>query len=160
MKESKYHNIANAYPMLQNKGKYTGTLPLTLRSGWEIYFVFKWLDINPNVISWKSESTIIKYHSPVDNKSHRYFMDFTAICKTASGQEKEFWFEIKPYAQTQIPKIPKRKTDNYMYQVKTYLTNQAKWETTKRIVEEKKSQGQNIEFVLITEKDVPGFLKG
>lgn len=146
--------------MLKYPEKYKGTRPITARSGWEISFIFKYLDINSSIVSWKSESTIIKYFSPVDGKYHRYYMDFSFTAKTPSGQEKEIWVEIKPFAQTQLPKEPKRKTQNYMYQLRTYLVNQAKWETTKKIIQEKQAQGQNIDFVIITEKDAPFFLKG
>jgi hypothetical protein len=159
MKESKFAQITDAYPMLKNPEKYTGTRPLTLRSGWEISFVFKYLDTNPNIISWKSESTIIRYLSPIDSQYHRYFMDFTFTARTPNGQLKELWVEVKPFAQTQPPKEPKRKTSNYMYQLRTYFVNQAKWSTTRKIIEEKKALGQNIDFVIITEKDAPFFLK-
>jgi hypothetical protein len=160
MRESKFAQITDAYPLLKHPEKYTGTRPLTLRSGWEISFVFKWLDVNQSIISWKSESTIIRYFSPVDNKTHRYFMDFTFTAKTPSGETKEVWVEVKPFAQTQMPKAPKRKTASYMYQLRTYMVNQAKWDTTRRIVEEKKAKGEAIDFVIITEKEAPFFLKG
>ena len=160
MRENKYFQISDAYPMLKHPEKYNGTRPIQVRSGWEAYMIFKYLDINDNIISWKSESTIIKYFSPVDNKWHRYFMDFTVTAKTPSGQTKELWIEVKPYSQTQLPKEPKRKTKTYIDQMKTYFVNQAKWETTKKIIEEKKAQGINIDFAIITEKDVPMFLKG
>lgn len=160
MKESKFAQITDAYPLLKYPEKYNGSRPLTLRSGWEIYFVFKYLDINSSIVSWKSESTIIKYLSPIDGKYHRYYMDFTVTAKTHTGDLKEIWIEVKPFASTQLPKEPKRKTQNYMYQLRTYLINTAKWETTKKIVEEKKALGIPVEFAIITERDVPGFLKG
>ena len=160
MKDSKYNQIRDCYPLLKHPEKYQGTRPITARSGWEISFIFKWLDINDSIISWKSESTIISYVSPIDNKKHKYYMDFTIVAKTPSGQTKELWIEIKPHGQTLPPKEPKRKTNNYIYQLRTFLVNQAKWETTKRIIEEKKAQGKNIDFAVITEKECPFFLKG
>jgi hypothetical protein len=160
MKESKFFQIVDAYPLLKHPEKYNGSRPISVRSGWEAYMIFKYLDINSNIVSWKSESTVIKYLSPLDGKYHRYFMDFTVTAKTTNGSTKELWLEVKPFAQTQLPKEPKRKTQNYLYQLRTYLVNQAKWETTKKIVEEKKALGIPVEFAIITERDVPGFLKG
>jgi hypothetical protein len=159
MRQSKYNQITDAYPMLKHPEKYTGTRPLTLRSGWEIKLVFKWIDINPSVISWKSESTIIKYLSPLDNKYHRYYMDFTLLVRTKSGEEKEVWIEVKPFSSCSPPKEPKRKTDSYIYQLREYFKNQSKWSTTKKIIEEKKQQGHNCEFIILTEKECPFFLK-
>jgi len=160
MNNSRYHQITDIYPLLKNPQKYNGTRPITTRSSWEASFIFKWLDVNDIIISWKSESTIISYVSPIDNKKHRYYMDFTIVAKTPSGQTKELWIEIKPWQQTQLPKEPKRKTNSYIYQLRTFLVNQAKWETTRKIIEEKKTQGKNIDFVVITERECPFFLKG
>jgi hypothetical protein len=84
-------------------------------------------------------------------------MDFNFKAKTMSGAVKEFWIEIKPHAQTEPPKEPKRRTKSYFNSVKTYFTNQAKWNTTKAIIAEKQAKGQDIEFMLLTEKDVPFF---
>lgn len=159
MKESKFLQIQDAFPLLKNKEKYTGTRPLTLRSSWEISFVFKYLDVNVNIVSWKSESTIIKYRSVLDNQMHRYFMDFTVIAKTNDGKTKELWIEIKPQKSTMPPQEPKRKTQSYLYQVREYLKNQSKWETTKQIIKEKQAQGINIDFAILTEAECPWFVK-
>ena len=91
---TRYHQIKDVYPHLKNPEKYTGTRPITCRSGWEISFVIKYLDITPNVISWKSENTIIKYIDINTNTTHRYFIDFTLIIKDINGNYKEIWIEI------------------------------------------------------------------
>lgn len=159
MNNSKYYQISNLYPYLKNPSKYKGTLPITMRSSWESKFALHYLDVNNNILEWSSESVIIKYISPLDNKSHRYFMDFSFKAKTASGEIKEFWVEIKPKNQVLPPKEPKKKTKGYIDQVRTFFVNTSKWETTKKIVEEKKANGINLEFLIITEKDAPWMIK-
>ena len=82
------------------KGDYT---KITYRSGWELKFM-KYLDRQPNVLSWSSEEVIIPYKSPIDNKWHRYYPDFWV--KTKQG---ETLVEIKPKKQTRPPKLNPKK---------------------------------------------------
>jgi hypothetical protein len=158
MNESRYFQIRDAYPLLKNPSKYVGTRPISVRSGWEFKLIIKYLDVSPTILSWKSENTIVKYLSPIDNRYHRYFIDFTVTTKDKEGNTKELWIEVKPFKETVPPKTPKKKNKNYLYEVKTYYVNNAKWETTRQIIKEKQAQGQNIDFVIITEKDAPFFL--
>lgn len=159
MNNTKYNQITDYYRFLKFPEKYKGTRPLTLRSGWEIRFVKDYLDINQNILEWTSESIVVKYISPVDAQYHRYFIDFSFKAKAKDGSIKEVWVEIKPFSQTQPPKEPKRKTKNYTEAVKTYMVNQSKWNTSKQICEEYKQQGKDVEFIVITEKDCPWFIK-
>ena len=39
-------------------------------------------DLNPDVLKWGSEETVIPYVSPLDNKIHRYFVDFYIQVRT------------------------------------------------------------------------------
>lgn len=158
MKESRYYQIYDVYPYLKNPHKYKGSRPITTRSSWETSFIIKYLDINENIVEWGSESVIVSYIKPTDGKPHRYFLDFNFKAKTMSGSLKEFWIEIKPYNQTIQPKEPKRKTKGYFEQVKTYLVNQAKWQTTKNLVESKRKEGRDIEFVVLTENELKGII--
>ena len=57
-----------------NTKKYKGSTPIVYRSSLELT-VFRWLDNNPNIVSWGSESVVIPYISPTDSKMHRYFVD-------------------------------------------------------------------------------------
>lgn len=157
-RDSKYNQIVDIYPYLKNPKKYNGTRPITMRSSWETGFVIKYLDANENIIEWGSESKIVKYISPVDGKQHRYFIDFNFKAKTKSGALKEFWIEIKPYSQSIPPKEPLRKTKTYLNSVKTWLINEAKWTTTKRLVEQYKQQGNDVEFLILTEHDLKGII--
>jgi hypothetical protein len=107
----------------------------------------KYLDENPNVISWNSEEVIIPYISPKDNRPHRYFMDFWFASKTSDGSVKEFLVEIKPYNQTKPPIPKKRVTQSFKNAVDTYGVNIAKWEAAAAYA---KSRG--FIFRVLTEK--------
>lgn len=133
-----------------NPSKYSGDpRGVIFRSSWELAF-FKWLDKTETVIRWSSEEIIIPYVSPLDNRTHRYFPDVVMTMKTSTGI-KTFMIEIKPYRQTIKPKIPKRKTKNYLNEVTTFITNQAKWESAKNYCELR-----GIEFKVVNEKDLFG----
>jgi len=156
MNGNKYYSIVDMFPHLKNPERYVGTRPITLRSGWEIKFVTSFLDSNPSVVQWSSESVVLQYFYPVDKKWHRYFTDFWARMRQEDGSYKDFLIEIKPYSQTQQPKEPKRKTKGYVNQVHTYIKNQAKWDTARAYCAEQTRVGKPTEFLILTEKDIPG----
>lgn len=158
MKTNNYFQVADYYSLLKCPEKYKGTRPLTVRSSWEAKFISKYLDINQTILEWTSESVIVKYISPIDGKYHRYFIDFSFKAKDTEGKLKEFWIEIKPFAQTLPPKEPKRKTLSYGKAIQTYLINQAKWDTSKLICENYNKQGKDVSFIVISEKDCPWFI--
>lgn len=144
---SKYHQVKDVYPRLKNPQKYKGTRPITTRSSWEYKFIMNYLDINNAVIEWGSESVVIPYVYELDGRTHRYYMDFNFKLNTG----KEFLVEIKPFDQTQKPK---RKGKNFEKRVATYVKNQNKWSATKVIVEQLRKKGREIEFKILTEKDL------
>ena len=109
----------------------------------------KWCDESTNVIQYGSEEFFIPYRSPVDNKTHRYFPDFLIKIQEQSGEVKTYLIEIKPQRQTVQPKTPKRKTKNWLYEMKTYSVNQAKWAAA-----EEWCKSRGIEFKLITEREL------
>ena len=58
--------------------------------------------------------------------------------------------EIKPFKQVQGPNPhPKRRTKSWMYEVRTFVTNQAKWSAAREYCEDR---GWN--FRIITEKEL------
>ena len=129
--------------------KYIGDpTDIVYRSGWEKR-VMQSLDDNLNVLRWASEEVVIPYISPIDNRPHRYFVDFYVEAKLADGSIKKMLLEVKPAAQTQPPKSPKRKTKRYLSEVMTYGVNEAKW---KAATEYCKDRGW--EFKIITEKEL------
>jgi hypothetical protein len=109
---------------VKNPSKYDGDpTKVVFRSLWERQ-TFRWMDDNPDVIKWQSEETVIPYRCKTDNKIHRYFMDIKMVTK-----DKTYLIEIKPKCQTQVPKVPTRKTRKYITEVMTYIKNTSKWET-------------------------------
>ena len=117
-----------------NESKYLGNSKnIICRSSWERHFCY-FLDTNTNVDKWSSEEFVIRYKSPIDHKIHRYFIDFAIYTN-----DKISLIEIKPFAQTQPPKKPKRMTEKskntFLYQTKTYVINQAKWAAAKKVAE-------------------------
>lgn len=133
----------------KNPDKYKGDAKnIVFRSGWEKR-VMDWCDTNTNVIEWASEEVVIPYKSPVDNKLHRYFTDFYVVVLDREGNKQTMILEVKPKAQTQEPKAPKRKTKRYISEVFTWGVNQAKWKAAEEYCKDRGWQ-----FRLITETDL------
>ena len=107
------------------------------------------LDDNLNVVRWASEEIVVPYISPIDNRPHRYFVDFYVEAKAPDGSVKKMLLEVKPAAQTQPPKAPKRRTKRYISEVMTYGVNEAKWKAAKEFCDEK-----GWEFRIITEAEL------
>ena len=106
-------------------------------------------DLNENILEWGSEEIAIPYRSPIDNKVHRYFPDFYVKLKETTGKIKKYIIEVKPKKQLKPPKKPKRQTKGYLYEMKTYAVNQAKWKAAKEFCEDRR-----IEFKIITEVEL------
>lgn len=142
--------------MVRNPQKYKGNPGnITYRSSWE-YELMKWCDLNPAVLHWGSEEVVVPYVSPVDNKFHRYFVDFYAEIMTRNGVER-YLIEIKPYAQTVAPKPKKRNgllTESYKEEIKTYMVNRAKWKAAASV-----AMRSGMCFIVLTEKELFGGLK-
>lgn len=134
----------------QNPEKYKGDpTNIWFRSSWE-RDMMNWLDQRENVVSWMSEERCFTYKDLTTKKYRRYFPDFIVEFKRDYGIETRV-IEIKPYKQTQPPKLPKsgRKTKTYKYQVEQYIKNQCKWEQMEKICEDR---GWN--FQILTEENV------
>ena len=126
--------------------KYAGDhTKIICRSSWEIRFA-NWCDLNSSVFEWSSEETIIPYRSPIDNKPHRYFVDFKIKVKSNQGI-KTYLIEIKPSNQRLPPKVKERKSKRYLVECSTFLVNQAKWEAADRWAKDR-----GWEFIVLTEK--------
>lgn len=148
--------------MATYKGKYTPVNPkkyegdptnIIYRSLWERK-VMTYLDENPAVIAWSSEETVIPYISPVDNRRHRYFVDFKVKVRRSDGSTHTMLLEVKPKKQTIEPKAQKRKTKAYLTEVTTWAVNQAKW---KYATEYCLDRGW--EFKILTEDEIFGAKK-
>lgn len=150
MKENiKYYQIIDLYKYLINPEKYKGRRPITMRSSWEIKFAL-FLDRNKNVIEWNSEDVIIQYYNPFDKKIHRYFVDFYVKIIDSNNEIKEYLIEIKPKKKVNID-MNRRISKKMMNE---YIINQMKWESAKKLCEDLKRQGRNIEFKILTEEEL------
>ena len=130
----------------QNQGK------IIYRSSWERQFM-SWLDLTTSVIKWNSEGVYVPYIKPTDNREHKYYIDFYFEAKNTKGGTTRYLIEIKPYAETQPPILPKRKTEksmqNHQKRIVTYQVNQAKWESAREFARQNK-----VEFKIITEREL------
>ena len=127
------------------RGDYTG---IVYRSLWELKFM-KYCDSNENILEWGSEEIVLPYISPIDNRYHRYFPDFYIKVKERGGKIKKYVIEIKPKKQCIEPKVQKRKTRGYVYEVCEYAKNQAKWKAAKEFCEDRQW-----EFKVLTEDEL------
>ena len=133
----------------KNPAKYAGDpTNIIYRSSWELKFMV-WADTKPNIIKWRSEETVIPYISPIDNKIHRYFVDFQVQVKGKDGSLKTYLIEIKPEAQTRPPTVQKRVTKKYLNEVVTWGKNEAKWKAANEYAKDR-----GWKFLILTEKDL------
>ena len=139
------------------KGKYKPSYPkkykgdhtnIVSRSLWERKFMV-YCDKNENILEWGSEEVVVPYHSPIDNRYHRYFPDFYIKVRESNGKIKKMIIEIKPFKQCVEPKVQKKKTKGYIYEVMEYAKNQAKWEAAKEWCLDR-----GYEFKVLTENEL------
>jgi hypothetical protein len=130
-----------------NPKKYTGSVPIIYRSSLELKS-FRYLDNNPNILSWGSESVVIPYVSPKDGRVHRYFVDLVASLKDRTGIIKKILIEVKPENQTKPPKFSiKKKPQTVLYEKIQYAVNLSKWEAARKWSKEK-----GYTFLILNEK--------
>ena len=131
---------------LKNPSKYKGNPTLVIyRSLWERSYMKK-LDLNENILEWSSEEIALPYKSPLDDRIHKYYPDFYVKERLSDGTIKKYIVEIKPKKQTLEPKVPKKKTKGYLYEVMEYVKNQAKWKAAEEFCKDRQW-----EFKVLTE---------
>lgn len=141
---------------VKNPAKYRGDYKNVIyRSSWELKLM-NWCDSTSAVLEWGSEVAVIPYVSPVDNKIHRYFVDFYMKIKDKNGNIEKYLVEVKPKKFTQEPIKPKRVTKQFIEEVFTYGVNQAKWKAAREFCEDRRWK-----FVVLTEDElkVDGYRK-
>ena len=132
-----------------NPLKYKGNFRnIIYRSLWELKFM-KYCDRNQNILEWGSEEIVVPYRSPIDNRYHRYFPDFYIKVRESTGKIKKYIIEVKPQKQCIEPKVQKKKTRSYVYQVCEYAKNQAKWKAA-----EEYCMDRGLEFKVLTENEL------
>jgi len=132
----------------KNPQKYVGKGMPVYRSGWELKF-FRWCDDNDNVLEWASESVIIPYLNPIDQRVHRYYTDGIIAIKERD-EIKRYLIEIKPSKQTLKPENSNRKKmSTKIYEATRYAQNMAKWDAAKKWCDKK-----GYKFLILTEKEL------
>tara|TARA_R100001129_G_scaffold143907_1_gene105055 strand:- start:608 stop:1048 length:441 start_codon:yes stop_codon:yes gene_type:complete len=132
-----------------NPKKYKGNPSnIVYRSLWERKFMV-YCDNHTKILEWGSEEIALPYRSPIDNKVHRYFPDFYIKVRESNGKIKRYIIEIKPKKQTMEPKVKKRKTKGYIYEVYEYAKNQAKWKAAEEFCKDRMW-----EFKVLTEDEL------
>ena len=120
-----------------NPKKYKGdSSNIIYRSLWERKFMV-YCDNQTKILEWGSEEIVLPYRSPIDNKVHRYYPDFYIKVRESNGKIKRYIIEIKPKKQTVEPKMKKRKTKGYIYEVYEYAKNQAKWKAAEEFCKDR-----------------------
>lgn len=130
--------------------KYNGDAGnIIYRSSWERIFC-NWCDSNDYIIAWQSEEKRIRYYDPVAKKNRTYYPDFYVKYERTDGVIVEELVEVKPQRQIDGPPVnPKRRTRGWLNEVRTYVTNQAKWKAAAEYAE---NRGWN--FRLVAEKNL------
>jgi hypothetical protein len=147
MKKNKKYRQGIYKPI--NKKKYAGGSDPVYRSSWELKF-FKWADSNSRVLKWGSESIIVPYISPLDKKVHRYFVDNFIVFLNRDNKPTKYLIEIKPSGSVSRPTTTgSKKKTTLIYEQRTWVVNQAKWEAAKRWADRK-----GYEFLILTEKEL------
>lgn len=91
-----------------NPSKYIGTYPIIFRSSWE-FKVMQMFDVNPNIMSWASESLKIPYQNPFTGKYTVYVPDFVVTYVDAKGNQKAEIIEVKPAKETFLEQAKSQK---------------------------------------------------
>jgi hypothetical protein len=145
--KSKNKNFVQGKFNPKNIEKYKGTFPILYRSLMELKSM-RWMDNNPNVLKWTSETIIIPYTSPADGKIHRYFTDLSCEMKMKDGTIKKLLIEVKPEKQTMPPtESTRKKKKTILYERYNYAINCAKWQAAKKWCVNK-----GYTFLILTEK--------
>lgn len=133
----------------KNSQKYNGDpTKIIYRSLWERKFM-KFCDDKKNILQWSSEEVIVPYRSPIDNRMHRYYVDFLVTSINRNGIKETLLIEVKPKRQCKPPKKKSRVTRGYIKEVKAWGINSAKWEAATEYAENK-----GWKFIILTEDDL------
>lgn len=134
---------------IKNPNKYIGDpKKCEYRSSWEKLVMIR-LDNNPDVIGWGAEPFPIQYLSPKDNRIHRYYPDLIVVARGKDGEKVTTLIEIKPYKETQEPKMQGKKKSRQLYEAVTFAVNKAKWAAAQKLCEHK-----GWRFQIMTEKEI------
>lgn len=133
------------------------------KSSWERVFC-NFCDKELNIITWGYEIIEIPYYSKLDNKTHRYIVDFILVLKDRSGNYKKYAVEIKPASQSAVlddhgnvkfPKPPKKNTtkelNKWIEKYSIIQRNSEKWDSAREWCKK-----NGFEFKVVTEGEMFG----
>ena len=127
--------------------KYVGNVSrIRYMSSWELK-MHEFLDNNPNVLQWSSESIAIKYLKPTDHRVHKYYPDYWVKYKNKKGVVVQEIIEVKPAHQ--LRQTRKRSPKTRLYEQVTYAINVAKWQAAQRFCDK-----YGMKFRIITENEI------
>lgn len=134
----------------ENPTKYVGNInTIIYRSLLERRFMV-FCDRNPNILKWASEEMFVPYISPIDNKVHRYYVDFIIEVKEKNDEIKTYLIEIKPERQCKKPENTEKKSKRtFLKELKNWAINNSKWKAAEEFANK-----QNWSFKIITEKNL------
>jgi len=109
-----------------------------------------WVDSNPRVLRWSSESFAIPYYNSQKHRMARYFPDFQMDYKDSNGKVIRYVIEIKPFKEAVMPVMkPRQRLSTRLHAESTYIQNQEKWEAADKFCKQ-----NGLTFKVITEKEL------
>lgn len=137
-----------------NPHKYKGNpTNIIYRSSWELRLMSHF-DTTKEILWWSSEEKIIPYRSPIDNRMHRYYVDFLIEIINKNNIKEILMIEVKPKKQVLEPKKQPKVTKKYINEVYTWGVNKAKWNAAKEYC-----VNRGWKFMIMTEEDIFGVKK-
>jgi hypothetical protein len=112
----------------------------------------QYCDLTDSVLLWSSEEVIVPYVSPLDEKVHRYFVDFWMKILNTEGKEECLLIEIKPKKRTIKPELANKKmTRGRLNEMREWIINCTKWEAAEKFCETR-----GWKFKVLTEQEIFG----
>ncbi len=140
-------NFKQGYYTPKHPEKYVGNVEkIRYMSSWEKQ-TNDFLDNNPNVLRWSSETLVIPYVKPTDNCIHKYLVDYWVEYVNAKGEVIQEALEVKPASQTKPSKSRNPRTK--LYENVQYAVNVAKWQAAQKYCSDR-----GIIFRVVTENSI------
>lgn len=141
-----FRGCKQGYYICKNVEKYVGDPNnIIYRSGLELS-MFKFSDLNPNILKWGSEIVTIPYLDQASGKQRTYYIDLYIEYIDKNGKLLKSIVEIKPYSET-LP--PNNRGKNFDKRLSEYMTNTSKWKAANAY-----AKMHDMEFKILTEKDI------
>lgn len=129
-----------------NPDKYSGRLPIVLKSSWEEHFARVYCDLNPACLEWIYEPWRIPYRDPIKDRQTIYIPDFLMSIQGNNGQVKTVLVEIKPRHEWY------QNSARNMKDAALVARNMAKEEAARAWC----ARRNNVEFCVLTETELFG----